>query len=86
MINLKVGGNINLQTTKIFSLFVLVDPVLHEKDIRFGNLETVQSDMVEFPKKTVPIFSLSESAQWLKKAGFDILNISNYHIIYRSAQ
>ena len=84
MINLKAVGDINLQTQNYVNPFGLVDTVLSEKDLLFGNLETVLSDEGEFAKKAVPISSPSESVQWLKKAGFDIVNIANNHIIDRS--
>lgn len=82
-INIKAVGDINLQTKNNSHPFGEIIDTLNKKDILFGNLETVLTDEGIFIKKAVNLSSPPESIQYLKDAGFDIVNLANNHIYDR---
>lgn len=74
-------GDISLQTRDNKHPFENVLPVLENKDILFGNLETVLSESGEEAEKAVLLRTSPRDAGYLTDAGFDVLNIANNHIL-----
>jgi len=81
IVKLIAVGDICLQTRNNKHPFNHVKEIFKNKDILFGNLETVLSNQGEKAEKAVLLYSPSEKASYLKDAGFDILNIANNHIM-----
>jgi len=80
-IKLLVVGDISLQTRSDQYPFEKVKKVFKDKDILFGNLETVLSNRGKVAEKAVVLCTLPDKVKWLKDAGFDILNMANNHIM-----
>ena len=74
-------GDISLRTRNDSHPFEKVKVVFKDKDILFGNLETVLSNRGKVAEKAVVLYSSPDKVRWLKDAGFDILNIANNHIM-----
>ena len=74
-------GDISLQTKNDTHPFEKVKEVFKNKDILFGNLETVLSNGGKVAEKAVVLYTPPDKLVWLKDAGFDILNIANNHIM-----
>jgi len=74
-------GDISLQTRNNNHPFEKVKVVFKNKDILFGNLETVLSNGGKVAEKAVVLYTSPDKVEWLKDAGFDILNIANNHIM-----
>ncbi|KKG99369.1 poly-gamma-glutamate biosynthesis protein [Methanosarcina mazei] len=80
-LKLMAVGDITLQTKNNEHPFKYVMNVFENNDILFGNLETVLSATGKEAKKSVVLKSSPESINYLNEAGFNILNISNNHIL-----
>ncbi len=74
-------GDICLQTKNNEYPFENIKQVSLNKDILFGNLETVLSNYGQEMEKTVSLHTSPGKVSYLKNAGFDILNIANNHIM-----
>jgi poly-gamma-glutamate synthesis protein (capsule biosynthesis protein) len=74
-------GDITLQTRNDSHPFEKVKKVFQDKDVLFGNLETVLSNRGKVAEKAVVLFTSPDKVVRLKDAGFDILNIANNHIM-----
>lgn len=80
-IKLFAVGDISLQVKNNKHPFRNVKDILREKDILFGNLETVLSKSGNFAEKAVLLFSNPQKVKYLKDVDFDVLNIANNHIL-----
>jgi poly-gamma-glutamate synthesis protein (capsule biosynthesis protein) len=78
-IKLKAVGDITLVSKRPSSPFVRVANVLADKDILFGNLETVLSNSGRRAQKAIVLNANPEKVAYLKDAGFDVLNMANNH-------
>lgn len=80
-ISLLATGDVCLKTSDDKYPFEAVDEILEEGDISFGNLEVVLSDKgnKKRKEKAVSLYEPPHKAEYLKEAGYDILNISNNH-------
>ncbi len=74
-------GDISLNTKDNSHPFGRVKETFNDKDILFGNLETVLSNQGEKAEKAVLLYTCPEKVEYLKDAGFDVLNIANNHIM-----
>lgn len=74
-------GDISLRTKSDSHPFEKVKKVFKDKNILFGNLETVLSNRGKVAEKAVVLFTSPDKVVRLKDAGFDILNIANNHIM-----
>jgi len=73
-------GDIFLRTRNNKYPFENIKETLKNKDILFGNLETVLSSKGKAAEKAVLRYSSPKNVEHLKSAGFDVLNIANNHI------
>jgi len=80
-VKLMAVGDIFLKTRNNRSPFGKVRNILQDKDILFGNLETVLSLEGKKKQKAVSLSISPEKVKYLKKANFDILNLTNNHIM-----
>ena len=80
-VKLLAVGDISLRTRSDSYPFEKVESVFQDKDILFGNLETVLSNHGRVTEKAVVHHTSPNKVGWLKDAGFDILNIANNHIM-----
>lgn len=78
-IKLLAVGDIFLQTKNNKHPFEVVKEVFRDKDILFGNLETVLSNSGKEVEKAFSFHTSPDKVIYLKDAGFDILNIANNH-------
>lgn len=74
-------GDISLKTKDNTHPFGKVKEALNGKDVLFGNLETVLSEKGKKAEKAVLLYSSPKNVEYLKDAGFDILNVANNHIM-----
>lgn len=74
-------GDICLQTKNNVHPFKNVEQAFKDKDILFGNLETVLSDKGKKVEKAVLLYTFPKKVEYLKDARFDILNVANNHIM-----
>ena len=74
-------GDIFLKTRNNKSPFEKVQKLFKNKDILFGNLETVLSVKGEKKEKVVPLCIAPEKVKYLKEVNFDVLNLANNHIM-----
>jgi hypothetical protein len=74
-------GDVFLQTGDNANPFRLVQQALANKDILFGNLETVLSTHGTEAAKAVVLHTLPANVRYLKQTGFDVLNVANNHIM-----
>ena len=81
VVKLIAVGDISLQMRNNKDPFDKVKEIFKNKDILFGNLETVLSNQGKIAEKAVLLHSPPEKVGYLKNAGFDILNIANNHIM-----
>jgi len=81
MVKLKAVGDITLVTKSKTSPFEQVLEAFSDKDILFGNLETVLSNRGKRAQKSILLHNDPEKAKLLKDAGFDVLNLANNHIM-----
>jgi len=81
IVRLLTVGDISLQTKNGVSPFNNVKDIFRGADLLFGNLETVLSINAGKVEKAVVLSSSPENAEYLKEAGFDILNLANNHIL-----
>jgi len=81
IVKLMAVGDISLKTRGDKHPFDNIKQVFENKDILFGNLETVLSTQGGKAKKAVLLYSPSEKVSYLKDADFDVLNIANNHIL-----
>ena len=81
MIRLMAVGDVFLQTRNNRNPFSGVEDLLKDKDILFGNLETVLLNRGREREKAVLLYTSSHKVEYLKEAGFDILNVANNHIL-----
>jgi poly-gamma-glutamate synthesis protein (capsule biosynthesis protein) len=80
-LNLFAVGDISLKTKSNGNPFSYVENLLSRKNILFGNLETVLSNNGKKSQKSSLYYSSPEKAALLNKAGFDVVNIANNHIM-----
>lgn len=80
-IKLIAVGDIFLKTRNNKAPFSKVKETLKDKDILFGNLETVLSTEGREKEKAVPLHISPEKVKYLKEVDFDILNLANNHIM-----
>lgn len=80
-INLIAVGDIFLKTRNNKSPFEKVQKLFKNKDILFGNLETVLSTEGREKEKAVPLHISPEKVKYLKEVDFDVLNLANNHIM-----
>ena len=66
--------------------FENVEATFQDKDILFGNLETVLSNRDKATEKAVVLYAPPDKVRWLNDAKFDILNIANNHIMDLGAE
>lgn len=81
LIKLLAVGDIFLQSKNGKNPFEKVKGVLKGKDILFGNLETALSNKGNEKEKAVCLYTSPKKVKYIKKAGFDILNLANNHIL-----
>lgn len=74
-------GDIFLKSKDGSNPFEYVSEIWKDKDLLFGNLEVVLSKKRDEKEKSVIIRSEPENIKFLKKEGFDVLNIANNHIM-----
>jgi len=79
-------GDILLRTRNGRPPFEGVASALAEKDVLFGNLETVLSCAGQEAEKASVLFTDPEEARYLAEAGFDVLNVANNHILDRGTE
>jgi poly-gamma-glutamate synthesis protein (capsule biosynthesis protein) len=80
-IKLLAVGDISLTTLNNRHPFQEVAGVLRNKDILFGNLETVLSHSSKAAQKAVTLYTAPENVSYLTDVGFDILSVANNHIL-----
>ena len=80
-VKLIAAGDISLQTKNDRHPFEKVKAVFHDRDILFGNLETVLSKGGKEIEKAFPLHTSPDKVIYLKDAGFNILNIANNHVM-----
>jgi len=81
IIRLLAVGDICLQTRNNKYPFSGAKEFFRDKDILFGNLETVLSNRGKEVEKAVLLNTSPDKVKYLKDAGFDILNVANNHIM-----
>lgn len=74
-------GDISLQTRNARHPFGEVNRIFADKDILFGNLETVLSSHGKEAEKAVTLHTSPDKVSYLKEAGFDILSVANNHVM-----
>jgi len=79
-------GDISLQTRNNKNPFAGVKEVFKNKDILFGNLETVLSNLGKEAEKAVVLHNSPDKVKYLVEAGFDVLNLANNHIMDLGAE
>ena len=85
-IRLLAVGDISLETNDRVDLFTDIQPVLNDKDILFGNLETTLSSRGTPAEKTTVLCACPGKAAQLREAGFDVLSVANNHIMDRGPE
>ncbi|HBY58148.1 MAG TPA: hypothetical protein DEG96_09910 [Candidatus Atribacteria bacterium] len=80
-IKIMAVGDIFLKTKNNKFPFENVKEILKDKDILFGNLETVLSNQGKETEKAVSLHTSPDKVSYLKDAAFDILNVANNHIM-----
>lgn len=80
-LRLMAVGDISLQMRKHEYPFKNVKEVFDNKDVLFGNLETVLSTQGVNAKKSVVLQSHPKNIGYLKDAKFDVLNFANNHVL-----
>ena len=80
-LKLMAVGDISLQTKDNADPFMKVKHVFADKDILFGNLESVLSEGGKKAEQAVILQSPPNSVEYLKDAGFNIINIANNHAL-----
>lgn len=80
-VRLVAVGDISLQTRENQNPFGKVSQAFEDKDILFGNLETVLSNHGKEAEKAVVLYTSPDKAAYRKEAGFDVLNVANNHIM-----
>lgn len=80
-VRLRAVGDVLLWTRNGKRPFDLVHHELQEKDLLFGNLETVLSESGDPSRKRWVNTTPPEAAEYLKEAGFDILSLANNHTL-----
>lgn len=83
MIKLLALGDICLQTKNNKDPFSGVHRILKDKDVLFGNLETALSEQGRVIERAVPLHVSPGHIAFLKKAGFDVMNVANNHVMDR---
>ena len=81
LVTLVAVGDISLQTHGDKNPFGSIKESFRDKDILFGNLETVLAIHGKPREKAVIMSTLPQRAAYLKEAGFDVVNIANNHIL-----
>jgi len=80
-VRLVAVGDISLQTRENRNPFGKVSQAFEDKDILFGNLETVLSKHGKEVEKAVVLRTSPDKVGYLQEAGFDVLNVANNHIL-----
>jgi hypothetical protein len=80
-LKLMAVGDISLQTRNDGHPFGQVKEIFKDKDILFGNLETVLAKQGKLAEKAVALHSPPDRVKYLAEAGFDVLNLANNHIM-----
>jgi poly-gamma-glutamate synthesis protein (capsule biosynthesis protein) len=80
-VRLRAVGDILLWTREGKKPFARIEHELRQKDLLFGNLETVLSESGTEQRKRWVNTTQPEAARHLKDAGFDILSLANNHTL-----
>lgn len=80
-VRLRAVGDVLLWMRNGKEPFALVQHELRQKDLLFGNLETVLSESGTESKKRWVNTTPPEAGEYLKSAGFDILSVANNHTL-----
>ncbi|MCK8517902.1 CapA family protein [Methanoculleus sp. 7T] len=80
-VRLRAVGDVLLWTKNGKGPFDLVQHELRQKDLLFGNLETVLSESGTERRKRWVNTTPPEAGKYLKEAGFDILSVANNHTL-----
>lgn len=80
-VKLMAVGDIFLKTRNNKLPFENIKEIFKDKDILFGNLETVLSNQGRETEKAVSLHTSPDKVNYLKDAGFDALNVANNHIM-----
>jgi len=81
LVKLLAVGDISLRSKNGNNPFKKVKRAFKEKDILFGNLETVLSNKGKEVEKAVPLHTSPYKVKYLKDASFDIFNLANNHLL-----
>ena len=81
VLKLLAVGDICLKTKNNMHPFENVKSAFRDKDILFGNLETVLSNRGKEVEKATLLHTFPDKVTYLKDAGFDILNVANNHLM-----
>ena len=85
-VRLLAVGDISLRAPIPGSPFAYVEDLLTEKDVLFGNLETVLSETGTAEQKAYLSWTEPGAAVYLQEAGFDLVNLANNHILDRGPE
>jgi hypothetical protein len=85
-VRLLAVGDVSLETRNERHPFGQVKEIFKDKDILFGNLETVLSNQGKLAEKAVVLHGSPDKAKYLAEAGFDVLNLANNHIMDLGAE
>ena len=80
-VRLRAVGDVLLWTRKGKEPFARIRHELKQKDLLFGNLETVLSESGSERRKRWVNTTPPEAGEFLKDAGFDILSVANNHTL-----
>jgi len=74
-------GDISLIWKEDSDPFKYIKPIISEKDVLFGNLETVLSISGKKAEKAVSLSTDPGNVKYIKESGFDIISLANNHIL-----
>ena len=80
-VRLRAVGDVLLWIKNGKRPFALVQHELQQKDLLFGNLETVLSESGTESKKRWVNTTPPEAGEYLREAGFDVLSVANNHTL-----
>ena len=80
-VRLRAVGDVLLWTRNGKKPFDLIQHELRQKDLLFGNLETVLSESGDPSRKRWVNTNPPEAGEYLKEAGFDIQSVANNHTL-----
>ncbi|WP_292729699.1 CapA family protein [Methanoculleus sp.] len=85
-VRLRAVGDVLLWIRNDKKPFALIQDELRQKDLLFGNLETVLSESGTESRKRWVNTTPPEAGEYLKDAGFDILSVANNHTLDRGRE